>query len=95
MSEPRNKGISQGQARDFMAGGCRTVHAIDPGSLCVVGPRPYYKIWELSDQIVLPQKEQILYTFDFFVRPHTLRTLPHLTLPYAIPYASNPTSPDL
>lgn len=70
MSEPRNKGVSQGAVRDFYAEGCRTVHAHDAAALCVVGPRPYYKLWELGDEIVLPQKEQILYTFDFFVPNH-------------------------
>ena len=47
MSEPRNKGVSQAVVHDFMAEGCAAVHAADPRALCVVGPRPYYKLWEL------------------------------------------------
>ena len=47
--------------------GCEAIHAADPRSLCVVGPRPYYKLWELSDQVLQPSGSNTLYTFDFFV----------------------------
>ena len=68
MSEPRNKGVAQSAVTDFMREGCEAVHAADPRALCVVGPRPYYKLWELSDAVVQPSSSGgVLYTFDFFV----------------------------
>ena len=56
--------------RDFMREGCEAVHASDPRALCVVGPRPYYKLWELSNQVLQPPGSNTLYTFDFFVPKH-------------------------
>ena len=67
MSEPRNKNIGQSAVTQFMREGCEAIHAADPRSLCVVGPRPYYKLWELSDQVLQPAGSNTLYTFDFFV----------------------------
>ena len=54
MSEPRTKVVAQRQISEFMAGGCRAVQSVDPGALCVVGPAPYYKIWELDESLILP-----------------------------------------
>jgi hypothetical protein len=54
MSEPRSKVVSQREVTEFMAGGCAVVRAHDERALCVVGPAPYYKVWELTDEIVLP-----------------------------------------
>ena len=34
----------------MMAGGCDAVAQEDPRALCVVGPAPYYKIWQLEDE---------------------------------------------
>ena len=70
MSEPRNKGVSQSAVTQFMREGCEAVHSADPRSLCVVGPRPYYKLWELSDEVLQPRGSNTLYTFDFFVPRH-------------------------
>lgn len=67
MSEPRTKTVAQEKVRDFMREGCEAVHAVDPGALCVVGPRPYYKLWELNDAVLQPPGSNTLYTFDFFV----------------------------
>ena len=67
MSEPRTRQTSQGGVRDFYRGGCDAVHKADPRVLCVVGPRPFYKVWELSDAVLQPKRGQVLYTFDFFV----------------------------
>jgi hypothetical protein len=67
MSEPRTKVINQAAVRDFMRGGCEAVHTEDAGALCVVGPRPYYKLWELNDDVLQPAGSNTLYTFDFFV----------------------------
>ena len=66
MSEPRTKVVPQAEVMEFMQGGCDAVHAQDPRALCVVGPAPYYKAWELSDALLLPRRN-VLYTFDFFV----------------------------
>ena len=66
MSEPRTKVVPQAEVMEFMQGGCDAVHAHDPRALCVVGPAPYYKAWELSDALLLPRRN-VLYTFDFFV----------------------------
>ena len=38
---------------------------------CVVGPTPYYKVWQLNSTLVLRTPggrpmENIVYTFDFF-----------------------------
>ena len=66
MSEPRSKVVPQAEVMGFMQGGCDAVHAQDPRALCVVGPAPYYKVWELSDAVLLPRRN-VLYTFDFFV----------------------------
>ena len=54
MSEPRTKTLSQSNVRDFMRQGCEAVHAEDPRALCVVGPRPFYKLWELDDDVLQP-----------------------------------------
>ena len=67
MSEPRTKTVSQLAVRDFYRGGCDAVHHADPGALCVVGPRPFYKLWELSEAVLQPHRSQTLYTVDFFV----------------------------
>ncbi|KAL1500339.1 hypothetical protein AB1Y20_013003 [Prymnesium parvum] len=67
MSEPRTKTESQASVRDFIRGACEVVHSEDPGALCVVGPRPYYKLWELTEDVLQPTGSNTLYTFDFFV----------------------------
>ena len=67
MSEPRTKTVSQSNVRDFMRQGCEAVHREDPRALCVVGPRPFYKLWEFNDDILQPPGSNTLYTFDFFV----------------------------
>ena len=67
MSEPRTKEVPQWSVRDVLRGACDAVHAADPRSLCVVGPRPYYKLWELGDEVLQPAGSNTLYTFDFFV----------------------------
>ena len=69
MSEPRTKTVAQPRVTQFMREGCEAVHAVDPRSLCVVGPRPYYKLWELTSQVLQPTGSNTLYTFDFFGMP--------------------------
>lgn len=67
MSEPRTKTVAQARVRDVMRGACEAVHEADPRALCVVGPRPYYKLWEMTDDVLQPPGSNTLYTFDFFV----------------------------
>ena len=62
MSEPRTKIVSQANVRDFMREGCEAVHAHDPRALCVVGPRPFYKLWELNADVLQPVGSNALYT---------------------------------
>ena len=74
MSEPRTKTVAQARERDFMREGCEAVHAADPGALCVVGPRQYYKLWELNDDVLRPPDSSTLYTFDFVPKDTSCRT---------------------
>ena len=69
MSEPRTRDVDQKTVMDFMAGGCDMIHGEDPRAMCVVGPAPYYKIWEFSG-LTMPSgqlRQNIMYTFDFFI----------------------------
>ena len=67
MSEPRTRSVSQKDVMSFMAGGCDAVHEADPRALCVVGPAPYYKMWTLPDVVLPGARQNIMFTFDFFV----------------------------
>ena len=49
MSEPRDKQISADVVRDFYAEGCRAVQGADPGTPCMVGNAPYYKLWNFGE----------------------------------------------
>ena len=71
MSEPRNKEVPQSTVRSFYEGVCGAIAAIDARIPCVVGPTPYYKIWNLNSTMLLKTAggkpmENIIYTFDFF-----------------------------
>ena len=70
MSEPRTRTVNQHEVMTFMGEGCDAVHEADPRALCIVGPAPYYKIWNLADMQAmqaLGDRTQIVYTFNFFV----------------------------
>lgn len=63
MAEPRDKLVSADVIRDFYAGGCAAVQAVDPLSLCMVGPGPYYKLWHFnSADIILKNNSRVIYT---------------------------------
>lgn len=68
MSEPRDKAATATQVRDFYAGGCAAVHAVDPATPCMVGSRDYYKLWTfVADEVIIPNDDNVVYTFDYFV----------------------------
>ena len=71
MSEPRDKVVSQSEVRHFYEGVCATIAAVDTRMPCVVGPTPYYKVWNLNSTMLLrtaggKPMENVIYTFDFF-----------------------------
>ncbi|KAL1514538.1 hypothetical protein AB1Y20_003635 [Prymnesium parvum] len=71
LSEPRSKIVSQAVVRRFYEGVCGVIAAVDARTPCVVGPTPYYKVWQLNETMLLRtqsgrQMENIIYTFDFF-----------------------------
>ena len=66
MSEPRDKAATPDQVRGFYAGGCAAVHGVDALTPCMVGPGPYYKLWDFDASIVLPGDTNVIYTFDYF-----------------------------
>ena len=39
-----------------MRDGCDAVHAHDPRALCVVGPAPYYKVFNFDERILLDRE---------------------------------------
>lgn len=65
MSEPRTKTVSQREVMAFMGEGCEAIAQSDPRALCIVGPAPYYKVWNLREDILL-HRRNVVYTFDFF-----------------------------
>ena len=95
MSEPRNKHIPQEAVRTFYEGVCAAVASVDARMPCVVGPTPYYKVWNLNSTLQLRSvggkpMENVIYTFDFFdpwsARPH--HTQPHHAHSLASPPAT-------
>mmetsp|Transcript_25424 Transcript_25424/g.54932 ORF Transcript_25424/g.54932 Transcript_25424/m.54932 type:complete len:247 (-) Transcript_25424:113-853(-) len=67
MSEPRTKVVPQSAVMQLMADGCAAVRRHDPHALCILGPAPYYKLWELNERLLLSSLPNVMYTFDFFV----------------------------
>jgi len=71
MSEPRNKQVAQTEVARFYEGVCGAVYSVDDRMPCIVGPTPYYKVWQLNSSMLLHWPdgrlmEHIVYTFDFF-----------------------------
>jgi hypothetical protein len=69
MSEPRTKDAAPEHVASFMRGGCDAVHRSDPRALCIVGPAPFYKAWNFDKRVLL-DRDNVLYTYDFFVPWH-------------------------
>jgi len=65
MSEPRTKITPQHEVTAFYERLCSAVHEVDPPTPCVVGPAPYYKVWQLDEGSLL-NDPNVIYTFDFF-----------------------------
>ncbi|EOD23906.1 hypothetical protein EMIHUDRAFT_206882 [Emiliania huxleyi CCMP1516] len=73
MSEPRSKVTEQATVRRFYESVCSGVHLADRRIPipCVVGPTPYYKVWQLNSSMILQlptgaPMPDVLYTFDFY-----------------------------
>jgi hypothetical protein len=66
MSEPRDKDVSAQVVHDFYAEGCAAVHSVDPATPCMVGPRSYYKLYAFTDDVLLANDSNVIYTVDYF-----------------------------
>jgi hypothetical protein len=66
MSEPRDKSASPALVHDFYQGGCSAVHAVDPATPCMVGPGSYYKVYLFTEDIIIANDSNVIYTFDYF-----------------------------
>jgi len=67
LAEPRDKAVDPALVRAFYDGGCAAAAAADPRTPCMVGGRPYYKLWTFDGaQVVLPNRSNVIYTFDYF-----------------------------
>ena len=53
MSEPRDKVVPQAAVRQFYEGVCGAIASVDSHMPCVVGPTPYYKVWQLNSSMLL------------------------------------------
>ena len=64
----RDKLATPAMVRDFYAGACAGAMAGDPHTPCMVGPGPYYKLWNFTTaHVLLGNNTNIIYTFDYFV----------------------------
>ena len=66
LSEPRDKAIDPEAVRDFYEKGCEAIHAVDSETPCMVGPAPYYKVYNFDDRILMRNSKNVIYTFDYF-----------------------------
>lgn len=67
MAEPRDKLANASVVRGFYSGACDAVREVDPDTACMVGAGPYYKIWRFTGDVVLPNNDNVIYTFDYFI----------------------------
>lgn len=56
LSEPRTRETAPEHVSALMRDGCDAVHARDPRALCVVGPAPYYKVFNFDERILLDRE---------------------------------------
>ena len=56
LSEPRTRETAPEHVSSLMRDGCDAVHARDPRALCVVGPAPYYKVFNFDERILLDRE---------------------------------------
>ena len=66
MAEPRDKLVNASVVREFYAGACSAVRRVEANTPCLVGPSPYYKLWNFNSSILLPNTSNVVYTFDYF-----------------------------
>eukprot|EP01043_Picozoa_sp_COSAG02_P094893 COSAG02_NODE_31297_length_536_cov_0.659039_1_plen_178_part_11 len=66
LSEPRDKAIAATKVRDFYENACAAAQSASPETPCMVGPAPYYKLWNFDEGILL-KSQNVIYTFDYFV----------------------------
>jgi hypothetical protein len=66
MSEPRVRDVPQTDVAKFYQNICTTIHSVDKPTPCMIGPAAYYKIWQLSPDILIDDPN-VIYTFDFFL----------------------------
>lgn len=66
MSEPRDKSTTAKSVRDFYIKACTATQKVDPRTPCMVGSRPYYKLYTFTQDMILPGMKNIIYTFDYF-----------------------------
>jgi hypothetical protein len=66
LSEPRDKTVSSAVVRNFYEQSCAAAQSSDPGTPCMVGPAPYYKLWNFDTDILLRSNPNVIYTFDYF-----------------------------
>lgn len=57
--------------RRFYEGVCAAIAGVDARVPCVVGPTPFYKVWNLNETLILRQpdgqpRKDVIYTFDFY-----------------------------
>ena len=63
LSEPRDKDATSEQISSFYAGGCAATQSADPRTPCMVGPGSYYKLWLFNDDMLLPNNNNVIYTW--------------------------------
>ena len=59
-SEPRDKGVSADDVREFYADSCAAVQAADAsGTPCLVGSGSYYKLWTFTSDVVIADNPNV------------------------------------
>lgn len=53
MAEPRDQSLSAKQVATMYRGACEAVQSVDPNTPCVVGPRSYYKVFAIDDNMYM------------------------------------------
>ena len=66
LSEPRDKTVPPEAVRNVYEQACAAAHAGDAATPCMVGPAPYYKLYNLGPSTLLRNTRNAIYTFDYF-----------------------------
>ena len=62
----RVKAVNPAVVTGFYKGACQHLQSVDPGTPCLVGPRPYYNLNAFDKSILIPGNANVIYTFDYF-----------------------------